>query len=758
MVFAYYFGVSAELLLVSQILAALLFAFFIRFFYQQSDKLMIISWLLIFLVGLIYLGNVELAWQDEPLGEVVGERVEIEGRIIEVEETSQGLRYLLSDLEVAEFDLTSQQKVLLFDWTDDQQQLNYGDLVKVNTELELAPRKRNPGGFSYRDYLKRNGIYALGHINSSSQINQVGVSSNLILDQIFNLRLKIIESLDSYFSTPNNYILQALLLGNQSLLPPEVEDGFREVGLSHLLVISGFHIGLLSYIIYFICQKLKLSEKVTLILNFIILSSYLLLTGWQLPALRAVILISLVLWGRYQNRKVDIYNLLAGVALVILAINPWSIFTVSFQLSFGAVIAISSLTPLISVKFPFIPQVNNLLAASIAAQVGLLPVLAYYFNQVSVISILANLLLTPLITVVLWLSILFLAVVAVWSSGGIIVANIIEGLLNLSQLLVGLLVDNFWTTVSIGRPDLITIVIYYLLLYYLVKFLKSSSLSISQFGNKRKLIVTLSLMLVLIFQFGFDNHQDLKIIFFDVGQGDAIYLRLPTGQKVLVDAGEEGTEIKRYLKSRGIRSLDLILISHFHWDHAGGVKPLIQNFSIGQVFYPPNTKKKELEIKVREKLERKKIEHAQLVAGNEISLLPLEIEVLGPTFPLLEESAANNNSLVLKAIYDQFNLLLTGDIEKEAERRLVKRGIDLESIVLKVAHHGSISSSIEEFIEQVNPELAVIQVGDNNYGHPDPTVIDRFEERGIKVLRNDRDGAVIVKADGEQYSYQTFLD
>ncbi|MCK8826958.1 DNA internalization-related competence protein ComEC/Rec2 [Natroniella acetigena] len=744
--------------MLSKILVVFLFFIFVILAHRRSVKLKIIGWLLIFLMGIIYLGSIELAWQDEALEEVVGERVEIEGRIVEVEETYQGMRYLLTDLQVAEFDLTSQQKVLLFDWTAAEEQLNYGDLVKVNTELELAPRKRNPGGFSYQNYLKRNGIYALGHINSSSQVKRIGRRANFFLEQVFNLRVKITQLLDSHFSNPNNYILQALLLGNKSLLPPEVENDFREVGLSHLLVISGFHIGLLSYIIYFICQKLKLSEKITLILNLLVLGSYLLLTGWQLPALRAVILISLVLWGKLLNRKIDIYNLLAGVALIILLINPWSLFTVSFQLSFGAVIAISYLTPLISSKLPFFLKVNNLLAASIAAQIGLLPILVYYFNQISVISVLANLLLTPLITSILWLGLFFLVVVVIWSTGGIIVASLIEVLLDLSQILVGLLVDNLWTTVSIGRPALITVVIYYFLIYYLAKCLKSTSFSIERFGNKRKLIVSLSLILILLFQFGFNNHQQLKIIFFDVGQGDAIYLSLPTGKRILVDAGEEGIEIKNYLRSRGIRSLDLILISHFHWDHAGGVKPLIKNFAIDQVFYPPNIQKNELEIRVREKLERNKIKHAQLVAGDEIRALPLEVEVLGPTFPLLEESEANNNSLVLKAIYNQFELLLTGDIEKEAERRLVKQGADLESLVLKVAHHGSISSSIEEFIEQVKPELAVIQVGDNNYGHPHPTVIERFEERGTKVLRNDQDGAIIIKTDGQRYNYQTFLD
>ncbi|WP_408954885.1 DNA internalization-related competence protein ComEC/Rec2 [Natroniella sp. ANB-PHB2] len=758
LVSAYYLAMNNELLLVVQILTILLSVFFIVLFYRRSSKLMVISWLLIFLIGIIYLGSIELTWQNEPLGEILGERVEIEGRVVEVEKTHQGMRYLLSDLQVIDFDLSSQQKVLLFDWTDAEEKLNYGDLVRIETELELAPRKRNPGGFSYRDYLKRNGIYALGHLNSTSQIKQIGRRVNFFLKQIFNLRGQINQLLDDYFSTPNNYILQALLLGNKSLLPPEVENDFREVGLSHLLVISGFHIGLLSYIIYFICKKLKLSERIIFILNLLVLSSYLLLTGWQLPALRAVILISLILWGKLLKRRVDIYNLLAGVALIILVINPWSLFTVSFQLSFGAVIAISYLTPLISIKLPFCSKVNNLLAASIAAQIGLLPILVYYFNQISIISVLANLLLTPLITVVLWLGLLFLIVVFIWSAGGIVIASIIEGLLDLSQLLVRLLIDNLWTTVSIARPALITIIIYYLLIYYLIKHLKSDSFSISQFRNKRKLIISLSLLLILIFQFGFNNQQHLKIIFFDVGQGDAIYLSLPTGQRVLVDTGEEGVEIKQYLRSRGIRSLDSILISHFHWDHAGGMKPLIKNFAIDQVLYPPNIKKSELEVKVREKLERNRIEHNQLVAGDDIKIWPLEIEVLGPTFPLLEESAANNNSLVLKAIYDQFNLLLTGDIEKEAEKRLLKQGFDLESLVLKVAHHGSISSSIEEFIKQVNPELAVIQVGDNNYGHPHPTVIERFKQRGIKLLRNDQNGAVIMTTDGQQYSYQTFLD
>ncbi len=203
-------------------------------------------------------------------------------------------------------------------------------------------------------------------------------------------------------------------------------------------------------------------------------------------------------------------------------------------------------------------------------------------------------------------------------------------------------------------------------------------------------------------------------------------------------------------------TLSLSLI--FHLDHAGGITRVLEEIKVDKLFYPPTLNGNQLEDTIMELAKYKGVSLHKLTGGDEINAYPIMISVLGPTYPLIQESAANNNSLVFRLDYDKFKVLFTGDLELEGERRMLRKysDSDLASTLLKVGHHGSITSTSEKFLRSVGPQLAVIQVGENNYGHPSPLVVSNLKASGAKVLRNDQDGAITVFSDGRSYRYQIF--
>ncbi|GAB6100232.1 DNA internalization-related competence protein ComEC/Rec2 [Halanaerocella petrolearia] len=722
---------------------------------QRYDKTKILVWILIFSLGFLYLQYLNLDWKEDWLREYLGVRKEFKAKVVGIEERKERIRYLVTDIKFSDSDQVSDRQMLLNHW-EIKDNFDYGDIIKVTANIEIPSRQRNPGGFSYRNYLKEQGVYAIGQIET---IKKVGKEVNWLFNSLFNLRQKIIQRIKTYFSSPQDNLLQSLLLGDKAQLSTQVKDKFKKLGVSHLLVISGFHIGLISYLIYSCGQYLKLPQGLLLVLTIFFLAGYLVLTGCQLPSLRAVLLIISVLIGRYLERRIDLYNLLAGVGVIILIINPRSLFTISFQLSFLAVVTISYLAPCLEEYLDWLPtRIQDIVAATLAAQLGLLPVLAYYFNQISIGSLIANLFLIPLISIILWLGIVFISIGFINQLLAKLIASGINLLLLFTLQVIEYLADYIAISISLATPNLGWIIVYYLVIYYFGQLIRSRLVSYYKKYRNQGLIICLGLILLLLIQLGFNNYPQLKVIFFDVGQADGAYIRTPSGQKILVDTGKSGQKIISFLESQGIEEVDLILISHFHQDHIGGVLPIIKKFKVNKVCIPPTVKDNKLKQNLKQLINKKKIKLFKLAAGDKIDINPIQFKVVGPTLPLLKDDAANNNSLVVQLVYKEFKLLLTGDIERQAEKRIVASGYNIDSSLLKLAHHGSQTSSTNNFLNYVRPQVAVVSVGENKYGHPNIVVLNRLKNKNIKVLRTDKQGAITLFTDGERYKYNTFLD
>ena len=725
--------------------------------FKPSSKIHYLVLVLICLLFCLHLQVEKLSWQQAKLRKELQKQSTFKGVIEKVDKRDKNADYIIKELINLDKEEEYNFKIKLRIW-EIKDELMPGDRVIFTTRLARPSKAKNPGGFSYRDYLQKQRIYAVGE-STSEQVSKLDISPNLLVRLVNFLRAKIRIIIQRHFKAPEKSLINALLLGTKEGLPSQVINSFKQLGISHLLVISGFHIALISYFIYSLIDIMGISIKINTVIVTFFLFFYLAMINWQLPALRAVLLVVLALIAKMSNRKCDLYNLLAVIALILFVLNPWSLFMVSFQLSFTAVVMIGYLSPILSEWCFFLAaKIRKVVSSSLAVQIGLFPILIYYFNQISLLSLVSNLILMPLISFILLLLLIFIIVNMFSSYCASIIAFIIKFLLDLNSNIIEVLTSNFNVILVMPSPSVLIMILYYIIIYNSKKLLQVPRIPYGKQKFKKIFIILLSLVIIVV-AVGFEANNNLELIFFAVGLGDGIYIKTPSGRDVLIDGGSNGQEVINFLKREGITEIDLIFISHFHNDHVGGIIEVLKNCAVNKICYPP-TFNNSLQSKLIEtiKNQTQKTEMVVLRAGDEIILGPVQFLVLNPKSELIETSKLNNNSLVLKMKYKQFNALLTGDIEQEAERRLVNSHLDLKANLLKIAHHGSDSSSTVNFLKKVEPDLSIISVGNNIHGLPDKKIEARLEKLGGKKLRTDRQGAIMINTDGYSYDYQSYLD
>jgi competence protein ComEC len=283
--------------------------------------------------------------------------------------------------------------------------------------------------------------------------------------------------------------------------------------------------------------------------------------------------------------------------------------------------------------------------------------------------------------------------------------------------------------------------------------------------SKSRLLIVLLLFVCIFIWVGVWQKSDvLEVIFFDVGQGDAILILFPYGGNMLIDGGEkiQGERvILPYLRKKGIRKIDTVVLTHAHSDHVGGLIPVLKTLPVGLVVESGLPHTTGLYMEFLELIDEKKIPYKMVHRGQELTgFSGVKIEFLNPPHPFLEDggSDVNNNSVVIKLNYGGVQFLFCADIEKEAERELLNYGSKLRSLIIKVPHHGSKTSSSWEFIKEVNPEAAIISAGrGNRFGHPDSMTLMKYKRVGSEIYRTDVNGAIIISTDGRKYKLKKFL-
>jgi competence protein ComEC len=673
----------------------------------------------------------------------------------------------------------------------------YGDYIKAKTRLRQPHNFNNPGGVDYEKYLLAQDIRALGSIRQPSNIvvlrKKRGAYLKTKLEEYRSyLRTSILET----STVPEGSILQALILGEKRGIPDDIREKFNRAGISHILAISGLHIGIIATLFFFLAAGLMKSSEY-LLLRFSIrktsalfvvipIIGYAFISGLGISTIRATIMILSFLAALFLGRERDLLNTLAFAALIILIFSPSSLFDISFQLSFTAVAAILVITPTLSRLLsrksegppsPFRKIFSSFwlfLAVSISAIAGTAPLIAFYFNRISTVTLISNILIIPLIGfLVLPAGIVFILLAPLSTVAATFMIKIASFFVGISLSIIDFLASLSIASFSVTTPTMIEIVVYYLFVITIIKLLDKSRPREKRVFHTIVLVVIVIFFLADIFYISMrgrdPNH--LTATFLDVGQGNAGLIEFPGGRKMLVDGGgfySKGFDVGRYVVApflwcQRIKKLDIVVLTHPDQDHLGGLAYILNNFDVGEVW--SNGERSDLETYryFTRAIREHNIPH-RIISRNtpDIVIGDTVIKILNPPEPIVDKEAgvptfsSNDNGLVMKIIFRNAGILLPSDISETAEKRLVKSGDNLKSSVLLAPHHGSCRSSSFSFLDRVRPDVVVVSCGfENVAGFPHKDILERYGRSNARTFRTDFNGAVIIKTDGNDIDITT---
>jgi competence protein ComEC len=649
-----------------------------------------------------------------------------------------------------------------------------GDRIRFVSRVTVPRLLGLPGEFDYPRYLALQGISATGRVASQGDIVLIRAAAVESFQRDIDGMARLLGDAIRR-SIPEervSAVLTALLVGDQRRIPADLSAAYTRAGVNHILSISGFHVGILAaFIMIMVVWLLTRFEypalrwnlrRVALLVAVPAMLAYLLLTGSAPATARSVIMLTVFAAALFTEREQDSINTLVLAAFFLVAINPPTLFDVSFQLSFLSLWGILVAVPQImkrtaSVNNSWLRSMIQFVAVSAAAScVTLLPVL-FIFKVASLNGILTNFLIVPLLGYGAVLTgFIALPLVVIFPSSAPLLLWPSATLVAVSNKFVmwctSLPVLNFH---GITAWDMF----FFLLFMICMTFLRGKVLL-----RVSGLLIPLSATILHLYTANATDGR-LHITMLSVGQAESMLLRLPDGSTMLVDGGgylhDTGHDFGQRMLAPALGALhveriDTMIATHEHPDHSGGLPYIIKNFPVGEFWSIKN-----VTAEIRSELSKKKMAQRTLAAGDIITLPgPVTVTFLSPVRLLQtadnEESSANEQSLVFRLRYGAFSMIFCADAGFEAEQVMLAGSHELQSTVLKVGHHGSSYSTSEEFLERVRPRVALISAGaGNRFGLPSVRTLNLLRSKGVPTYRTDRDGTIELVTDGVSWSVAT---
>lgn len=686
--------------------------------------------------------------------------------------------------------------------------LQYGDKLILKGEFSKGSEQRNTGGFDYQLYLKSIKIYGTLKVENYQKIDSNHV--NYIQKMMNNIKLSITEKIEMLLKDDYQQIAKGLLLGDTSNLDEELQENFQIANISHVLAVSGMHVIYMIMGIEFIFKSWlgKRNVKYVVIISLLFYMSLTGFTSSIVRA--GIMGIMNVMAFLFYRKKDIWTSIGVSLLIILIdnpyAITGVGL-QLSYLGTIGIIILNKNIRHMLdNVKWiknsilikrnqpltKIIESFKEILSITLSAQIMIFPIMIYHFNLIGIYFMITNILVSIITGITMFLSIMFILStyihLKIAKCISIFLSLGIEGFIQISNL-----ANLPFSKVYVTTPHIIFIIIYYIVILignqlytiYTDKYISPTKKRIKNlialikyklYEKKKKtakiyqkilkdwnikkfVLKTYKVIFIIIFLIGiYQFPQNLKIHFLDVGQGDACFMITPNHKTILLDGGGSSSSsfdvgkdtLIPYLLDKGYKKIDYIWISHFDQDHVGGILPVLEEFKIGQIYISKQEEISENYKKFLKIVEQKNLKVQVVKAGDKIIIDDVHFDILWPVEKQIEENILNNNAIVMKLQYKKFSMLFSGDIEAIAEKEILNRyknNIDmLKATVLKVAHHGSKSSSTEAFLKAVNSKVAIIGVGENNmFGHPNEEVVKRIEDLGMKIFRTDVNGEITIE-------------
>lgn len=703
--------------------------------------------------------------------------------------------------------------------------LSTGDRVAFYSKIRFIRNFNNPGRFDYQRYMAFKKVWGTTYISGPRLTILEKCKKRGLGWIVADIRCDISELIDRTAAKKPQSVLKALIVGDRNSIPPDLREAFNRAGVGHLLAISGLHVGIVATgaFIFFvrILSYIKpllwhaRTKKAAVVFALIPVFFYGLLAGMSPSTQRAVIMVTVFLLSFFFEREQDLMNTLAMAAMLILVVDPPSLFSISFQLSFTAVLVIiyslsrvpdpwkSDPAELKKAKlFQIKQKLFYFLAASFFAILGTLPLGMLYFNQISLVGLLANVIIVPLIgAVVVPLGLLAVLLHPLTISGASWFLGASAKVLAQALAIVELFAGLPYAAVKTVTPTCFEIGLFYLLLWSLLNIKDAQSPSSGSQGidnmQSRARSATWNvaratamyrpklahLIAVVVIVAGIGDmlywcsrrlwHDDLRVTVIDVRHGSSVLLELPRGHNILIDGGgfsdnavfDIGARIVApFLWRQKIRTVDTIVLSHPNSDHMNGLIYIAEHFNVKEVWSNNQASNTSGYQKFMTAIAKNRIHRPMFEAlARSRKINGVRFDILYPPVDFIDRSKRegwrdlNNNSMVIKATLGSISFLFPGDIKARAETELAAGFVNLlKSTVLLAPHHGSQTSSTNVFLAKAAPEVVIISSGrQSRFGCPHPSVLKRYQKYGFHIFETARHGAVSASTDGRSLTIKT---
>ncbi|KPK30344.1 MAG: hypothetical protein AMK69_03615 [Nitrospira bacterium SG8_3] len=750
-----------------------------------------------FLVGILIDLNKH---QDSELAPLVNQRVRsvIEGTVLEPARISGEMGRLVvnADTLFSREGTRKAREKLQVTIYNHPRDFSPGERIRFPARLRPFRNFQNPGHYDYELAMRLKGFSCAASVSDGRRIVPMGRGHlGFPSEMLERARRPIRNFFQKNLSQQNNALFHALILGERQHISLEQREPFNMAGLGHILAVSGLHIGLVAWLAYAIIKGLlSLSYRITLQTDIRKLAAmftcfpvvaYACLAGFQVSTQRAMIMALAYLFSMIVGREKEIWSTFALAVFVVLAIDPHSLFGISFQLSFGAVMGILWLAPAIYNKIfaPFADDMKRgriivclwayfggLMAVTLSAMIFLLPIISFFFHRISVVAIPANVIVVPILGLwVIPLGLLSVASLPISTSLAQLFLQLGAWGMECMTAAVQFWSHFPWASLWVVTPNAFEMLILYSLIFF-VFFIRRWSWA------KLGLLVVLFLLAADISYWTYRTHYNpcLKVTYLDVGQGNAALIQFPGKKRMLIDGGGFSRStfdvgrmvVAPFLFYSKMLRVDYLVLTHPQADHMNGLRFIASHFHPKEFWYNGYGVRNRSFLELMKIVEGSKIRKRlpfHIRGVREIS--GVKVELLHPYSEeskehLLENTAGmNDNSLVLKLSYGGKSLLFPGDLERAGEEVVISRaGSLLKSDILLAPHHGSRYSCSKAFLQMVRPQTCIISSGHGNYlGFPHSETLKRLRSGGSQVLRIDQVGAVQLSLGPNRFDVRTFL-